>query len=230
MLFKACEDIDPNPIKLINGWFYLEGMKKALFLIVLVLFLVACMGFKQGAYSFEEGFSYIKALDDKYGGDFKAERMEANQVGLKRVDGFEADLSAFSEQVSKDPDSLDKEKLLSFVEARKQMLESERLYQLAVGMGDFKSPELRLCDKKKGMEYAYKYYKAAIGKGVNASNILDEVLQDFEVGQRLIGVNQWQNRVVDDKRPLFYSSQWEETNELLNALGTSLNGCLAKEQ
>ena len=67
--------VDLAPIKLINRRFSLIGMKKALFSLILVFFLVACVGFKQGSYSFEDGFNYIKALDDKYGGNFRTERI-----------------------------------------------------------------------------------------------------------------------------------------------------------
>lgn len=197
--------------------------------MILVLFLVACVGFKQDAYSFEEGFSYIKGLDDKYGGDFKKEEMNIHQVDSKRIDAFQEDLKAFASRVRKDPDSVDKSKLLQFIEARKQMLDSERLYLLAEGMGDFKDPQKRSCDHKKEMEYAYKYYKAAIGKGANASNLFDHVMQDFEPGQRLVGIHELKaNEDTSDNRPLFYLSAWDATGKLLDKMAVSLNECIAK--
>ncbi|MEK6963336.1 MAG: hypothetical protein AABX70_02830 [Nanoarchaeota archaeon] len=201
-------------------------MKKAVFSLVLVLFLVACVGFKQGPYSFEEGFNYIKGLDERYGGNFKTEQMDVNQVDSKRIDAFQEDLQAFASRVSQDPDSLNKNKLLQFIEARKQMLDSEHSYLLAQGMGNFKDLEVRSCDHKKEMEYAYKYYKSAMEKGADASDLFDHVMQDFEIAQNLIGIHPTGSDI--DGRPLFYLSAWDATGKLLDKMAISLNECIAK--
>ena len=195
---------------------------------VLTLFLVACVGFKQGPYSFEEGFNYVKGLDGNYGGDFKMEQLARNFVEVKKIDAFQEALRSFADRVQQDPDSADKKRLLWFIEMRKQMLESERLYQLAGMFGDFILIEERSCDKKKEMEFAYKYYKTSVERGSNATRILDLVLQDSEVAQKLIGVHETGSMV--DLRPRFYLSDWDGTLKLVEKLAVSLNECIAQAQ
>src|SRR3989338_6960219 len=108
-------------------------------------------------------------LDFKHGGNLKKERMDMNFVDVKKIDAFQADLNLFKDRVAQDLDLVDKKKLLSFIEARKQMLDSERLYQLALSMGDFKMDEARSCERMKAMEFAHKYYLSASRRGGNAT-------------------------------------------------------------
>jgi len=224
---RVIEQMDASPIKLIKGLYSLNTMKQ-LWVLAACLLLVACAGFKQGSYSFEEGFNYLSDLDFRHGGNFKKERMDMNFVDLKKIEAFQKDLTLFKARVSQDPDSIDKKKLLWFIEARDQMLGSERFYQLGSGMGNFSKMESVSCDKQKEMEFAFKYFLAARQVGVNATTLLDRVLQDFDVAQRLVGVHESGSDV--DERPRFYLSHWDAVASMLEDLSYSLNTCLSQAE
>ncbi len=188
------------------------------FYLLGLLLLLACASFKETPYSFQDGWNHMKSLDDKYGSDLRKERMDRDFVDVKQTDAFQQDLDAFRQRLLRDSDSLDRKKLLWLVDARKQMLESERFYQLALKLDIFTVPdEVAICTKQSQMELVYKYYKSAIVMGVNATTFLDGVLQDFEPAKKLLG--------IDDTKPAFYNSKWDETNLLLTDLAQVLNEC-----
>lgn len=190
---------------------------KPFYLLVLLL-LLACASLKQSSYSFEDGIGFLKSLDSKYSTNFKVERVDINYLDINSVDPFQQDLEAFKQRLWQDPDSLDKKKLLWLVEARKQMLESERLYQLGVKFGNFSlMDEAELCQKRSQAEFQFKYFKTAMAVGINATRFFDAVLQDYEPAQRLVG--------VDENKPNFYLSNWDATNIYLSDLAEALREC-----
>lgn len=101
---------------------------------MLGIFLVACA---PKAITFKQGYEEMISLDAKHDADFREEIIEDGGISapIGNINGLIADLDSLKERYSRMPQTNDTIALQSLIQARTDMLEAERYYQLFANIG-----------------------------------------------------------------------------------------------
>ena len=182
-------------------------MKKIV--LLLMLLLIGCK-----AYTFEEGFNKVILMDSSYNASFYKEALDVENnfhvakltepdwdkhiVSIENAEAMLNELDEFRKELNEMRSTEDMEALKVFVDARKDMLLSEKLYK-----------EWEAYGSKSSVRYGFKCGdRAAV---IEASDILNESIRtaykavrtlDALLGNYSDAIDYYGN----DKRPKFYTS------------------------
>ncbi len=180
---------------------------KLIFLIV-VLIAAGCQ-----SYQFKDAFAEMKQLDAKYNASFYTEALDVENVfsdvriydfdwertiiNPEVVDLYVADLNLVKEKVQ-NSDTKDKEAIVKFIEGRKLMLESERLYLAGLAIGERGSAlDSFSCKDEPYIMNRSDYYNQSSIVGQNATALFDNILTHNPSTREFL---------TDKNRPKFYDS------------------------
>ena len=197
-------------------------MKKTTFygLIIGMCLLIAIAGCKpkEKSPTFAEGFQQLEDLDKKFNASFKQEQLNTSMVAVEKSDVLIKELEAFEKNLKKKAPSKDQEALLFFINIRKDMLLSQKYYQLGEKIGDIglvKDEKGFSCSEIKYLLDAAHYFNLSFVHGYNAVSHLDDLLyqyRDVSQLQDLVGLNQ--NKTAFYKSPLDHAKNVDRDNTL----------------
>ena len=194
-------------------------MKKTVLCAVMgicILVLVGGCKQKEQSPTFAEGFQQLADLDKKFNASFKQEQLNQSMVAEEKTDAFIKELEAFKKNLQKKLPSKDQEALLFFMDIRKDMLLSQKYYQLGEKIGDIglvKDESGFSCSEIKYLLDAAHYFNLSFVHGSSAVSHLDDVLyqyQDVNQLQDLVGLNQ--NKTAFYKSPLDHAKNVARDN------------------
>ncbi len=149
-------------------------------------------------YSFKEGLDEIKDIDAKYGASIYTEGLDVENkyilnntlyfpldwgktlIAVNNVDPMTDELNSLKNKIEKMEKTDDTKALLVLIEARKMMIESERLFQLGEAIGDIGSTRKGFsCKDKLYILDASNLINSSAVIGQEATDILDDMLNDY---------------------------------------------------
>ena len=223
-----------------------EGIKNiqtAAFIAIaaLVLIIAVVLSYQNlSKYSFKEGLNEIREIDIKYGTSIYTEGLDIENkyilnnslyfpldwnktlIDVNNVDPMTADLNKLKSKIEKTGRTADTEALLLLVEARKMMLESERLFQLGEAIGDIGSTRKGFsCKDKQYILDASGLLNSSAVIGQEATDILDDILNDYP---------QTREFLAEESRLKFFDSPfWPIKKEAANNKGVIEHFCPDKK-
>ena len=167
-------------------------------LIVIILYLLL----KPSKITFEKGFHDMLKLDDRYNASFKFERLNQTMVDVDKIDLFIKDLEEFKEKLLKYENKSDIQALNLLLNARINMLRSEKYFFLGRNIGDIgiSAGGFRCSEAPYLINAAY-YYNNSYKYGIQAYSQLDDLLniyKDVPNLKKLVG--------IDETKVKFYAS------------------------
>ncbi|HLD15213.1 MAG TPA: hypothetical protein VJB94_01400 [Candidatus Nanoarchaeia archaeon] len=169
-------------------------MKKIYFLL-LIIFLTACAS----KYSFEGGFKLLEKADEKYGASYKAEQINGTLADFYKINDYIEYLEDYKKDLKEAKQTNDTDALITFVNARISMLESQRYFQLgrSIGSAGF-VVDTFTCNEISQIEETTIYWNKSFHYGLNATSTLDDLLIKYPQYRPLVG--------IDNKKAAFYAS------------------------
>ena len=184
---------------------------------ILLIGLIGIVGCNSNSssqeYTFAAQFAELQALDQEFNASFKLEQLDRTMVPLENIDSLLEQLEKKKKEIEKQTATNDTAAILAFIEVRRLMLSSQKMFQLGKRIGD-----IGLVTDKKGyscsevkyiLDAAY-YFNESWVYGLQAQSKLDDVLFEFrdlpEV-QNLIG--------VDDNKTAFYLSPLDQVKNIV---------------
>ena len=182
---------------------------------VLVLAMLGIIILSLGCqrYTFESAFAEMSLIDKKYNTSFYTEALDVENVFSDNliydydwertildenlIESYLQDMAQLRDSVQR-RNSEDMNAILMFIDARRNMLESERLYLKGLAVGDKGNSKKGLACKNK--EYVFllsDYYNQSNIIGQNATAIMDKLLTHYTVTKEFLS---------GDNRPKFYDS------------------------
>ncbi|HLD02153.1 MAG TPA: hypothetical protein VJC07_00435 [Candidatus Nanoarchaeia archaeon] len=187
-------------------------MKRGLMIALLVLAIIAVACAPENPITFEDGYKELIALDSKYGGDFKNEILKkgGKMVPMESINPFVADVNALKEKYSAMPVTNDTLNLINLTDARLEMLEAERYYQLFenVGPAGLVSDTFR-CSEIPAITKATSYMSASMNHFYAFTVLVDRMLADYKDIRPILG--------VDSERMNFYRSDLEYLSDQIKS-------------
>ena len=170
----------------------------AIIIAAVILFLIL----RPKEITFEKGFHNMLKLDERYNASFKFERLNQTMVDVDKIDPFIKDLEKFKEKISKYDDNSDIQALNLLLDARINMLRSEKYFFLGREIGDIgiAAGGFRCSEASYLINAAY-YYNSSFKYGVHAYSQLDDLLNIYKNVtnlRKLIG--------IDETKIKFYAS------------------------
>ena len=209
--------------------------------LALVLIIAVVMFYPNlSKYSFKEGLNEIREIDIKYGTSIYTEGLDIENkyilnnslyfpldwnktlIDVNNVDSMTADLNKLKTKIEKMGRTADTEALLLLVEARKMMLESERLFQLGEAIGDIGSTKKGFsCKDTQYILDASGLLNSSAVIGQEATDILDAILNDYP---------QTREFLAEESRLKFFDSPfWPIKKEAANNKGVIEHFCPDKK-
>ena len=182
-----------------------------------VLLLTGCVNYLS-SYDFTKVYDAARQIDTKYGTLFHNEQLAITMVSADNIDPMLADMAALQKKINNSRQTDDRKIIEQFLEARMNMLEAERSFEIAAQIG---LPGLATdgykCSEMQSIAKSRIYLRDSLGQAEYALQIMDLVLQE-PVPQQLIGVNK--------ERPKFYDSPFRDISAELRAQKEALLNCL----
>lgn len=186
-------------------------------LLLVVLFISGCstIGYLiYPVYTFERGFNEMLKLDKKYNASFYTEALDVENrfsdyriydfdwnrtiVSIEKVDMMVADLKKTEEKIKAMEETEDTKLVVMLLDSRIKMLESEKLYQLGLRIGEkgdayggFK------CGDKQYILNLSRLFNESSTIGQEATGIWDDLLTRYPKTRPFL---------TKDERPKFYDS------------------------
>ena len=207
----------------------------------LVLIIAVVLSYSSlSKYSFEKGLNEMIKIDAGYGTSIYTEGLDVENkyilnnslyfpldwnktlIDASNVDPMTADLNKLKSKIEKTERTADTEALLLLVEARKMMLESERLFQLGEAIGDIGSTKKGFsCKDKQYILDASGLLNSSAVIGQEATDILDDILNDYP---------QTREFLAEESRLKFFDSPfWPIKKEAANNKGVIEHFCPDKK-
>lgn len=165
---------------------------------------------KPESFDLNKTLAEMAKLDGKYNTSWHGERLAVKMVPLDRIPGIVEDYTRLHKRVSAGVSEQNISKLDWIVLYRISMLNSQRYYQETLAYGDagivsfyVKGLDVIInetinCSDKDAIVNTANLLSLAVQHANRANNVMDGVLQDWQLAQEVIGVGQ--------KRPEFYRS------------------------
>ncbi len=171
---------------------------------------------------FKDTFYATKEIDNKYGTNMSKEMLNFYMLNIDLISNATNDLNELKKLVENSTPSVTPEenrtktRMIRFVDARIEMLESERQFQLAEATGS--KGDMADGFECKDAPYiinATIFLNESIKHGIMATKLLDVAMTGSEEAQALVGVR--------ENRPDFYFSPFRKIEQKLNKNIITLN-------
>lgn len=164
--------------------------------LLLLLFLVLLIGCAK--YGYKSSYEEIKALDQKYGGDFRNEKLNETMIAFDNLSLMRDDLIELRESLVEKGINKTKSAIL-LVDVRLNMIESQKFWYAAKNLGDKGVVSDGFsCKELPEILLARSYYNESYNYGLKAIKTMDSLLIYYPESRELFGVDK-------DKIKFYYS-------------------------